>query len=236
MAPWFYEEDLLMLIPMLLSSIPSTLFGIAAYVLTSWALYTIAVRRGLNNPWLSWIPVVNCWILGSLSDQYQYVVKGKNKSKRKILLSLSILTIVFCVTMIVLAIVLVVGAVSSNSEAALVSGIMGPAIGILGVCLPMVGVSIAYTVIRFMALYDVYRSLEPGNAVLFLVLSIFFSITEPFFLFFNRNKDGGMPPRKQQEPVYTPHQDYEYETVEQYNHQPQEPAREPWEQENKNYL
>ena len=107
MAPWFYEEDLLMLIPMLLSSIPSTLFGIAAYVLTSWALYTIAVRRGLNNPWLSWIPVVNCWILGSLSDQYQYVVKGKNKSKRKILLSLSILTIVFCVTMIVLAIVLV---------------------------------------------------------------------------------------------------------------------------------
>jgi hypothetical protein len=37
--------------------------------------------------------------------------------------------------------------------------------------------------------------------VLFLLLSIFFSITEPFFLFFSRNKDAGMPTRRQ-EPQY----------------------------------
>ena len=30
----------------------------------------------------------------------------------------------------------------------------------------------------------------------YVVLSILFGITEPFFLFFNRNKDKGMPPRK----------------------------------------
>ena len=33
--------------------------------------------------------------------------------------------------------------------------------------------------------------------MLFLVLSILFGVTEPFFLFFSRNKDDGMPPRKQ---------------------------------------
>ena len=37
--------------------------------------------------------------------------------------------------------------------------------------------------------------------MLYLVLSILFSPTEPFFLFFNRDKDQGMPPRKRQ-PVY----------------------------------
>ena len=52
-------------------------------------------------------------------------------------------------------------------------------------------------VIRFVALFDVYRSLDPANAVLFLVLSILVGVTEPFFLFFNREKDLGMPPRKQ---------------------------------------
>ena len=55
----------------LLGNVGSSLLGIAAYVLTSWALYTIADRRGIKNPWLSWIPVVNCWIIGSLSDQYR---------------------------------------------------------------------------------------------------------------------------------------------------------------------
>jgi hypothetical protein len=69
--------------------------------------------------------------------------------------------------------------------------------GILGVVMPLAAAHIAYLVIRFMALYDVYRSVDPANSVLYLVLSILFGATEPFFLFFNREKDLGMPPRKQ---------------------------------------
>jgi len=64
-------------------------------------------------------------------------------------------------------------------------------------------------VIRYIAMYDLYTSCNPQNNVLFLVLSIFFTVTEPFFLFFIRNKDEGMPPRRQlryipQEPRYEP--------------------------------
>ena len=47
----------------------------------------------------------------------------------------------------------------------------------------------------YIAYYDLFRSCKPNNAVLFLVLSIFVGVTTPFFLFFNRKKDGGMPPR-----------------------------------------
>ena len=67
----------------------------------------------------------------------------------------------------------------------------------------MVGIAIAYVVVYYMALYDLYKSLDPSNCVLFLVLSIVFRVTEPFFLFFNRNKDQGMPPRRQN-PTYIP--------------------------------
>ena len=202
------EEELMMLLPGLISGIPSGLFGIAAYILTSLAIYTISRRRGLSKPWLAWIPVLNCWLLGSLSDQYSYVVKGENKSKRKWLLALNIIQVVMILTIGILTGVFVAGAFFQGDGHRAVAG---PLMGILGTMMPLAAVTIALCVIRYMALFDVYRSLDPGNAVLFLVLSILFSPTEPFFLFFNREKDLGMPPRKQQ-PVY--HQDDSYETVE----------------------
>lgn len=185
------EEELLMLIPGLLSGIPTGLFGIAAYILTALAIYTVSCRRGLNNPWLAWIPVVNCWLLGSLSDQYQYVVKANVKSKRKWLIVLNILKAALAMMLVVLALV-TAGALIADHR----SDVMGAVVAVLGLALPFVAVTVALCVIRYMALFDVYRSLDPGNAVLYLVLSILFSPTESFFLFFNREKDLGMPPRK----------------------------------------
>ena len=212
---FFFEDELLMFLPGLISGIPGGLFGIAAYVLTAMAIYTISRRRGLNMPWLAWIPVINCWLLGSLSDQYQYVVKGENKSKRKWLLTLNVVKAVLALSVTVLAMVTAAGAVFSMSDAEMMRTINGPLIAILGLVLPLAAAAIALCVIRYMALYDVYRSLDPDNAVLYLVLSTLFSPTEPFFLFFNREKDLGMPPRKHQ-PVYQPEETYE--TVEDYEY------------------
>ena len=190
----------------LLSNFWSVGLSIATYVLTGLALYTLAKRRGIQKAWLSWVPVLNCWILGSLSDQYRYVVKGEVKNKRKALLILNIITWAISVAMVVVAVGMLIGIAGAAmgggiNEDAMLEMVMGPVLGILGLCLPLMGVAIATAVIHYMALYDVYTSCTPQNNVVFLVLSILFSVTEPFFLFFTRNKDDGMPPRKQ-EPVY----------------------------------
>lgn len=42
--------------------------GIVAYVLTAWALFVIAKRRGIGSPWMAWVPIVNAWTLGAISD------------------------------------------------------------------------------------------------------------------------------------------------------------------------
>jgi hypothetical protein len=95
------------------------------------------------------------------------------------------------------------GCSSIGEKAASLSNIYGAAAVLsglllaLGLVLPFAAIAITSCVIRYMALFDIYRSMDPGNAVLYLVLSILFSPTEPFFLFFNREKDLGMPPRKQ---------------------------------------
>ena len=201
---YYFDEEVLMLIPGLISGIPTGLFSIAAYILTAMAIYTISRRRGLTNAWLAWIPVANVWLLGSLSDQYQYVVKGQDKTKRKWLLILSILKAAL-VTMVAILAVVAAGSLIAGEP----SEIMGLVVALLGLVLPLCAVAIALCVIRYMALFDIYRSVDPGNAVLYLVLSILFGPTEPFFLFFNREKDLGMPPRKKQ-PVYETVEDSEY--------------------------
>ena len=212
------------LFPVLLTrGVPTAMLSMAAYVLTALALYTLAKRRCIDHPWLAWVPVANCWLLGSLSDQYRYVVKGQIKSRRKLLLMLKAVSVALTVSIAALAVAVVVQGVRSTMYGmypeAILRDLMGPLLGILGISLPLAGVSIAFSVLYFMALYDIYTSCDPDNNVLFTVLSIFFGVTRSFFLFFSRNKDLGMPPRRE-EPVRQP----EWE----------EPVQEPWE--NKDYL
>ena len=208
-----------------------SIFSIVTYVLTALALHTIANRRGIRKPWLAWIPVANMWILGSISDQYRYVTKVQNKSKRKSLLILSIIGGILGVIAVVLAVALIVNlfgiTISPNDTEALWDYVMGMVVSFLVLSLPLMGVSIARAILYYMALYDVYTSCDSGTGVLFLVLSILFGFTTPFFLFFSRNKDGGMPPRRQEPAGYT---------YQQPAWQPTAPAREPWEQENRDYL
>ena len=190
----------------LLGNVGSSLLGIAAYVLTSWALYTIADRRGIKNPWLSWIPMVNCWIIGSLSDQYRYVVKGEVKNKRKTLLILNIISAVVALTLVIVGLVMAVQTATSlfgisvtNSDLGLefLDTALGMVVAGFAMAVPILALHIAIKVVRYMAMYDIYTSCTPKNNVIFLVLSIIFPVTEPFFLFFTRDQDEGMPPRRE---------------------------------------
>ena len=190
-------------------SMVASSFGIALYVLRALGLYSIAKRRGINRPWMSWVPVLDLWVLGCISDQYQYVVNGNVRNKRKWLLGLSITMAVLYIVFAVLIGVAVFGAVGgitgSMNDNQLVATLLGPVMGLVVGVIPLVGIAIAVMAIRYVAMYDLYTSCSPQNNVLFLVLSIFFTVTEPFFLFFIRNKDEGMPPRRQQPqdiPIY----------------------------------
>ena len=56
----------------------------------------------------------------------------------------------------------------------------------------------------YISLYHVYKSCNPDTCVVFLILSIVFSVTVPFFLVADRNLDLGMPPRRTQAPEPLP--------------------------------
>jgi len=99
---------------------------------------------------------------------------------------------------------LVGDAMAGFSEAKLTKMALRSVLGMMTTVVPMMVVAIALAVIRYIALYDVYASLDPRNSVMYIVLSVIFRVTEPFFLFFNRKKDEGMPPRREEPKVETP--------------------------------
>lgn len=201
--------------------------GIVCYVFQSLGLYQIAASRGIKRPWLAWLPVGYYWIAGSISDQYQYVVKDKIKNNRLIMLILSLASVAIGLVAVMIsgnAISAIVESLIFGSEEANWENLMGT-IGIsagLSSVLSLLedGVAIALLVFWHISLYNLYCSCDPQNATLFTVLGIFFSVTVPFFLFACRKKEEGMPPRRVVNPEHQ---------LQPSAWQPSQSPREPWE-------
>ena len=176
--------------------------ALVGYILQSIGLYTIAKNRDIRNPWLAWLPIGSEWIAGSIADQYQYVVNGRVTNRRKILLILQLVVIGIALAVNQIPMFFMVDGDMAN---------FGAAGGMLAM-LNMVttGLNIAVFVMWQISLYDLYTSCNPKNNTLYLVLGIIFGVAVPYFIFFNRKKELGMPPRKTnpqpEEPQWQPTQ------------------------------
>lgn len=224
------NEDLGMaLFSLLVSLVPSLLMSLAVYIATALSLYTIASRRGIHNPWLAWVPIANVWLLGCISDHYRSMARGEVKNRRKVLLG----TYIALYALLIMCMVLMFGMVvdileigldnleTMPDDMALELGMswMGSMVGMMLLCIPMMVVCVVHAIFYYIALHDIYKSCDPGNATLYLVLSILVGITLPVFLLICRKKDDGMPLPQQAQPMYE---------IPQW--QPAQPPVEPWQQ------
>lgn len=182
----------------------SSLVGVLGYVFSALALYTIAQRRGIKKAWLAWVPVINVWILGSISDQYRYVVKDEIRSKRKVLLTVNIINWLLGTSAVIWLIATAVSIFSAlmrgASDQEALRMLMGGMTTGFALLIPSMVLGIVGLVFEIMALYDLYTSCDSANNVIYLVLSIIpgiSHITKPLFLFLSRNRDDGMPPRRE---------------------------------------
>lgn len=164
-------------------------FSVISYVLCGKGLSTIARRRGIEKPWLAWVPVGNMWLLGCISDQYRYVVHGLETNRRGNLLTMGIITTVCSLLLSVLS-VFVTGMTGSSTESATAVALI-----FLVVCYAVLAVAVVQMVMQFKAYFDLFRSCDPDKSLMYLLVSIFASFPLPFFVYGCRDKDLGMPPR-----------------------------------------
>lgn len=176
------------------------IYAIAAYIMGSLGNYTIANRRGIKHPWLAWIPYGNLWILGSIADQYQFVSMGQVKNRRKVLVGLQIANTVVALAIFGMYIKLIVDIlITAGGDIERVDPVSGGMIILvmLLLCLAVWVLSIILMVFRYISLYNLFASCNPNTKVAFILLSILLSFIEPFLVFACRNKDLGMPPRRE---------------------------------------
>ena len=173
-------------------------YGILSYVLTSLGFYTMAKRRGIRNYGLAWVPVANMWIIGSLADQYDLAIKGRETGYRRKLLTTSIISAAGALLLFIAAFAGgIIAALSQDSSAA--GG--AAAVGALVLFLVLLVLEILLYVFYYISLHKVFMSCNPGTATTFLVLAIVINATLPFFVFADRNKDLGFPlPRPKSRP------------------------------------
>ena len=178
------------------SSIVATLLNLAlavvSYVFTGISLYQIGKRRGLRNYGFAWVPIGNMWMINAIGDQYETIRTGKKKQLRWWALGLlSGFVVLYVVTAIVIFALIFRYAPLSGTEldAAQTISLLSSFLVVLVIMLVMMGLLIAGNVLTYISLYRLYRSTKPNCSVVFLVLSIVFNFTMPFFLFACRKYD-----------------------------------------------
>lgn len=149
--------------------------ALALWVIRSIGLMRMARKLGFPDPWLAWIPG---------ASEYLFV-KTAGEKQRKLGIAY-----MFVMTFGVLAgaVFLAAGCIPAMmSGVALRSGMMfgammPAALGMLPWLIFIILVAIAVFVLRLILLYSIFRRFKPQQAVLFLVLSIFFKFLGPIFL------------------------------------------------------
>jgi len=183
-------------------SVPSELFGamwpflavfftvmavvlLICYVFYAIGLFVIAKRRELSNPWFAFIPVANFWIFGRTADQYDIITTGRNMKLRHWTLWLGIAFYISYVVYLV--------NYFDFLNYMWATSLFTPDFQLVFILmLIMFPFAIAYAVFYYIALYKIYRSCSPENAVVLIVLSIIFSIIVPFVIFAIRKSDRGV--------------------------------------------
>ena len=172
--------------------------GCITHIFMSAGYYAVAKRRGIGKAWLSWIPIGQFWILGSISDQYQLEINYRTRNKRKMLLYLQVVLVVLLVLMLIVAattVLAAIGTAENQSQFPFIDFMKPVRDGLrdmLWLYYVILAISLAVLIIHYFALFDLYRSCCPDHSVLFLMLSMFIPVVTSFLVFGVRKKDQGM--------------------------------------------
>ena len=164
------------------------IISLVMYLLQAFGLYGMAKGSGISAPWRGVIPFANTFLFGKIAERY---VKKDGKKSAKfggLLLAFEILTLVLAFVTIAFTISMIFVLAAAENETDLAYSIVAPMVAMFISCFVLMGVSIAYIVLYYVALWRIFTAFDYNNATVYFVLSILFSFLGPIFLFVLRNK------------------------------------------------
>ena len=164
--------------------------AIANYIMKSLALYKIADRRTIPNPWMAWFPFASDWLIGHIVDDYD----ERNGIKRKwrvVLLTLSLIAVVgFIIVYIALIVgILIISVRFVNTEPD--ESIIAFGVILYFFLVFMAVVASAKSFCKAVCMYKIYESTVPEKAVKYLLLYLLVPLAGAICLL--KCKDKGYP-------------------------------------------
>ena len=186
-------------------------FAIFNYVMQGFGISAKARHRGIEKPWLAWIPYANTWLFGKLSDQYREMLTGEDPGLRKRLLAQKIIYMASKVAAIGYAILWYFGSAALMIVCELAMGednkpivmliIIALGVGLLFMIAVTLLLKVFYLITQYRGLFDLYRSSNPNTSTLFFVISLVFFFTAipmSICVFLDRHKEFGMPSKPEE--------------------------------------
>lgn len=135
------------------------------WVLVSFGPYRMAKHAGIPRPWLALLPVGNAWVLGLLAERSVY---AHTQRPRRLAFWNTLLQALPLASLVLLF------------PLALADWDFNPLIGISLLVLVVSG--LVGIVMYYYCIYHIFKDYAPDNALLYLLLGIFFNIYWIFFL------------------------------------------------------
>lgn len=165
--------------------------GLMAYILQSLGLQTIAKRRQINNPWLAWLPFGNYWIIGSIADDYDSK-NGKNYKWRKVLLTLSLVSIGAFIVVYIALLVFIFSMIAISETTGysdeLPVGAIGPFVAIYIIFIVVIMGMAALQFCSYICYFKLFESTVDNKALKYFLISLLVPFGMPVCLFLSRNK------------------------------------------------
>lgn len=153
-------------------------FAVISLIFQGIGIMKMHEKLGLKGGWLAFVPILNSYAMGKVAEQY---IKENGKKSAKFSIILLICQIVSLFFAFVMGIILGIG---SAFLPASIYAIINLVFTLLSY-----GLSFIASIIAYIALWRVFAIFSNKNATLYLILSIFISVVQPFLIFAIRNKE-----------------------------------------------
>ncbi len=155
------------------------LIYLTLYIIQAIGYMRMAKKLEIMHPWMAFIPLARYYLAGRISDAFP-TNDGKRTSFRIHLTLLGAINA--CGSIAIYAILANILMCLFSSQEYSAGMLMTRAVPLSAISSILSLVALAFGIVNYICLYRIFRGFRPEYAVLFIVISIFFSVTIPFFL------------------------------------------------------
>lgn len=166
----------------------SSIIGLVLFILKGFSIYEMSKRLGIKKAFLGFIPLVSVFAFGRVAEKYQKADGSKSAKFGALLLILNILQYIVLIVFIVLVVIAAFEIYNFAELAVLEDTVME--LSMFASVIPVIisyfvlfSISLAFTILYYVAFFRVCKIFDDKDAVLFTVLSVVFSFLMPIFLF-----------------------------------------------------